>query len=70
MRRTEDERLKDAFLDLLNQHCGEWESKLDDGNRFAGKVFKGYDSGCLSANETALDLAVEFGWIKKEEVLR
>lgn len=54
------ERVIEAYLDMLSQACGEWK----DGE------FKGYDSLCLSAYEDALDLAVELGWIKQEEVLR
>jgi hypothetical protein len=66
-----DERLKDAFLDMLVQACGEYGPSCSTGSYCtADTVFKGYDSGCLSAYENALDLAVEFGWIKKEEVLR
>lgn len=70
---SEDERLKEAFLDMLNQACGEWESVFPSGwthgQPYENK-FKGYDSQFLSAYADALDLAVEFGWIKKEEVLR
>lgn len=54
------EEIKAAYLDMLNQACGEWKDH----------EFKGYDSMCLSAYESALSLAVELGWIKKEEVLR
>jgi hypothetical protein len=63
--RDEDDRLKEAFMDMLNQACGEWINTNGLDHKF-----KGYDSMCLSAYENALDLAVEFGWIKKEEVLR
>jgi hypothetical protein len=60
MKMDEDERIKDAFIDMLDQSCGSWEN---------GK-FKGYDSMYLSTYEHALDLAVELGWIKKEDVTR
>jgi hypothetical protein len=61
----QQEEVKNAFLDMLNQACGEWERK--DGGI---AEFKGYDSMCLSSYEGAIDLALELGWIKKEEVLR
>ena len=70
---TNEERIKDAFLDMLNQSCGKWEvPKYDHEKReYIGDYkFKGYDSLCISAYETALDLAVELGWIKKEEFVR
>ena len=57
----EDERLKDCFMDLLNQSCGKYD-------REKGITF--YDSLCMSTYEGALELAVDFGWIKKEQVLR
>lgn len=69
----EDDRIKEAFLDMLNQACADWEPpKWDDAQKkyVSEAKFKGYDSMCLSAYEGALSLAVELGWIKKEEVLR
>lgn len=65
MNQDEDDRLKEAFLNLLGQHCGVWER-----DALGLLTFKGYDSGYLSANETALDLALEFEWIKPQEILR
>lgn len=54
------ERIKDAYLEMLNQACGDWD----------GPTFKGYDSMYLSSYERAIDLAFELGWIKEEEMLR
>jgi len=73
MKPEEIEELKECFLDLLNQHCGEWRQEYndpDDQFKSTGHKFIGYDSMCLSANEDALDLAVKLGWIKKKEVQR
>jgi hypothetical protein len=64
----EDQRLKEAFMDMLGQACGEWQRKPDgkmDWDR--GMI---YDSQCLSAYEQALDLAVDFEWIRKDQVMR
>jgi hypothetical protein len=61
----EDDLLKEVFLDLLSQHCGTW-----DRDATGLRTFKGYDSQYLSANERALDLAADFGWIKREEIIR
>jgi len=68
----EDDRLKEAFLDMLYQSCAEYRQVYDEKAPFKllRTEFVGYDSMCLSAYENALSLAVEFGWIKKEEVLR
>lgn len=60
---TNEERIKEAFLDMLVQACGEH-------SRETGEYTYTYDSCCLSSYEYALDLAVEFGWIKKEQVVR
>lgn len=57
---TAADRIKEAYLSILSQACGEWK----DGK------FMGYDSLCLSAYEDGIDLAIELGWIKKEERLR
>lgn len=59
------EKLKECFIALLNQHCADYQP-----DPFQNQEFRGYDSGCLSANEHALALAVELGWIKKDEVTR
>lgn len=67
------ERLKEAFMDLLNQHCGKWETIYPEGWKpgipYEHK-FMGYDSMYLSANQNALDLAVELELIKKEDISR
>lgn len=48
-----------------------WNGYCSSEKRYVREPrLKGYDSMCLSAYENALELAVEFGWIKKEEVLR
>lgn len=60
VKRDDYEEIKDAFLSMLNQACGEWK----DGK------FLGYDSMCLGSYESGLDLAVRMGWITKEEVRR
>lgn len=57
----EDERLKEAFLNLLGQACGHWDGE-------AGHMK--FDSMCLSSYESALALAVEFGWIEEHQVTR
>lgn len=68
---SEDQRLKDCFMDMLNQACAQWEPpKWKDGKMVEPSKFLGYDSYCLSAYEDALDLAVEFGWIQQSEVIR
>lgn len=65
---SDDGRLKEAFMDMLAQACGEWpKDRAGKINWDNGMV---YDSTCLSAYDQALDLAVEFGWIKKEQVMR
>lgn len=67
----EEQRLKDCFLDILSQACGEWEpAKWENGKMVTPAKFIGYDSMCLSAYEDALGLAVEFGWIQQSEVIR
>lgn len=80
---SEDERLKEAFMGMLDQTCGYWvcaACKRADCKHYSpdgwsekrwekGKTFV-YDSDFLSAYGAALDLAVEFGWIKKEQVMR
>jgi hypothetical protein len=66
----EDQRLKEAFLDLINQSCAEYQQEYGDNFKLLGTKFVGYDSKCISAYENALDLAVEFGWIKEEHVIR
>lgn len=53
--------LKEEFLGLLDQHCSIYDRKT---NKYV------YDSMCLSANEGALALALELGWLKKEQVIR
>lgn len=65
-----EELIKDAFMDMLNQACGQWESGFKTHGVPYENTFKGYDSMYLSAYENALDVAVTLGWIKKEEVLR
>ena len=61
------EELKEAFLAMIDQACGDW----DYGSKSSpGSGFRGYDSQCISAYENALALAVKHGWIPKEEVLR
>ena len=60
MTKDEEVRLKDTFMDLLDQTCATYKK---DGSI-------GYDSLCISTYEDALDLAVEFGWIQESEVIR
>ena len=57
--------IKDALMDMIGQHCADHQYGGSGGTKFMG-----YDSQCLSANESALSLAVELGWIKKEDVIR
>ncbi len=61
------EELKEAFLAMIDQACGDW----DYGSKSSPESgFRGYDSQCISAYENALALDVKHGWIPKEEVLR
>lgn len=65
-----DEEIKECFLDMLNQSCAVWTSSIDHDGEYVESKFKGYDSMCLSAYERSLSLAVDLGWIKKEDVSR
>lgn len=70
---TDFEEVKDSFLDLLNQHCGEHKAIYPEGwvhGKPYDVKFLGYDSMCLSANYNALELAARLRWIKKEEINR
>jgi hypothetical protein len=68
---SDEQRIKEAFLDMLSQACGEWDPGAYEGGKMVKqRQFLGYDSMCLSAYEDALALAVELGWIKAEEVIR
>ena len=58
--KDENRKLKEALMDMVNQHTAVYE----------GLELKGYDSGFLSSNESALELCVELGLIKKERVIR
>jgi hypothetical protein len=62
----EDKRIKEAFIDMLYQSCGDY--KYNETTK--RQEFVGFDSMCLSAYEDALELAVELEWIKKEDVTR
>ncbi len=54
--------LKEHFLDVLAQACGEY-------NKEKGVIE--YDHMCLSTYESALDYAInEMGWIKDSQLLR
>lgn len=66
MKEDVNQRIKDAFINMLNQSCGEWI--YDEKTK--QRTFGGYDSHCLSAYEDALDLAVELGWIEEKDVIR
>ena len=67
----QEDRIKECFLNLLGQACGESDPSVwEDGKCVKESKFKGYDSLCISSYEDAIDLAVELGWIKQEEVLR
>ena len=56
---AEIDKLKEALLDMVCQHTAIYEG-----------IELMYDSNFLSANEDALDLCVELGMIKKEQVIR
>ena len=58
---SEDEMLKENFMNLLDEGCGMYNSK---------KEIYEYDHFCLSTYEQALKLALDFGWIKEEQLLR
>jgi hypothetical protein len=58
---SEDERLEECFMDLLNQSIGTYQRDKD---------YYLYDHMCISTYESALRLALDFGWIKEEQLTR
>lgn len=58
----EFEKLKDHFIDVLDQACGSYNKEKD--------VME-YDHCCLSAYESALHYAVhDMGWIEESQLTR
>lgn len=55
------ERIKEAYLALLQQACGDHPPGAAEFN---------YDPLGLPGYETALDLAIDLGWIEEGQVLR
>ena len=54
-------QFKEFFLDMLGQGCGKYNREKD--------VME-YDHMCLSTWERGVQMALENGWIQKEQVTR